>query len=62
MKRIHQVQDVEEESNDVNRATPVRGNGSKRSRAAEVHNLSERVSLVAMKVSFFCFKYNIEPF
>ncbi|XP_022938111.1 transcription factor PIF3-like isoform X1 [Cucurbita moschata] len=34
--------DVEEESNDVNRATPVRGNGSKRSRAAEVHNLSER--------------------
>ncbi|XP_022969619.1 transcription factor PIF3-like isoform X2 [Cucurbita maxima] len=34
--------DVEEESNDMKRATPARGNGSKRSRAAEVHNLSER--------------------
>ncbi|XP_023545249.1 transcription factor PIF3-like isoform X1 [Cucurbita pepo subsp. pepo] len=34
--------DVEEECNDVKRVTPTRGTGSKRSRAAEVHNLSER--------------------
>lgn len=34
--------DVEEECNDVKRVTSARGTGSKRSRAAEVHNLSER--------------------
>ncbi|KAL0552374.1 hypothetical protein IC582_011483 [Cucumis melo] len=34
--------DVEEDCNDVKRVTSGRGTGSKRSRAAEVHNLSER--------------------
>lgn len=57
MKSVYQVQDVEEECNDVKRATPARGTGSKRSRAAEVHNLSERVSLVVMRNFLFCFKY-----
>ena len=39
------MQDVEEESvGKRNAATVRRGTGSKRSRAAEVHNLSERVS------------------
>lgn len=39
------VQDIEEESVGIRKAAPVRrGTGSKRSRAAEVHNLSERVS------------------
>uniref|UniRef100_A0A5B6ZSH8 Putative transcription factor PIF3-like isoform X1 n=1 Tax=Davidia involucrata TaxID=16924 RepID=A0A5B6ZSH8_DAVIN len=38
-----QSEDVEEELVDVRKATPARGGtGSKRSRAAEVHNLSER--------------------
>ncbi|XP_017226281.1 transcription factor PIF3 isoform X2 [Daucus carota subsp. sativus] len=38
-----QSEDVEEESAGVKKAAPVRGgSGSKRSRAAEVHNLSER--------------------
>lgn len=38
------VQDVEEESVGIKTADPARGGaGSKRSRAAEVHNLSERV-------------------
>nr|GMD83866.1 transcription factor PIF3-like [Ipomoea batatas] len=38
-----QSEDIEEESLDVRKAAPVRGGtGSKRSRAAEVHNLSER--------------------
>lgn len=45
------MQDVEEECNDVKRAIPARGTGSKRSRAAEVHNLSERVSLVKMRTA-----------
>lgn len=35
------LQDVEEESVDVKKTTK----GSKRSRAAEVHNLSERVNV-----------------
>ncbi|GER40103.1 phytochrome interacting factor 3 [Striga asiatica] len=35
-------QDVEEESVGVRKPAPARGGGSKRSRAAEVHNLSER--------------------
>lgn len=47
------MQDVEEECNDVKRANPARGTGSKRSRAAEVHNLSERVSPDDMQTSFF---------
>lgn len=39
------VQDIEEESVGIRKAAPVqRGTGSKRSRAADVHNLSERVS------------------
>ena len=39
------MQDVEEESvGKRNAATVRRGTGSKRSRAADVHNLSERVS------------------
>ena len=38
------MQDAEEESLGVKKAVPARGGtGSKRSRAAEVHNLSERV-------------------
>lgn len=41
------VQDVEEESVGVKKAAPARGgSGSKRSRAAEVHNLSERVRAI----------------
>ncbi|OWM62859.1 transcription factor PIF3-like [Punica granatum] len=35
-------EDVEEDSVGVRKSTPARGSGSKRSRAAEVHNLSER--------------------
>lgn len=43
-KHCH-VQDIEEESIGAKKAAPGRaGTGSKRSRAAEVHNLSERVS------------------
>lgn len=39
------VQDVEEESVGIKKPCAARGGtGSKRSRAAEVHNLSERVS------------------
>ncbi|KAF7805014.1 transcription factor PIF3-like [Senna tora] len=42
-------EDVEEESVGVKKAAPARGNtGSKRSRAAEVHNLSERVDKASM--------------
>lgn len=47
------MQDVEEDCNDVKRVTSGRGTGSKRSRAAEVHNLSERVSLVTRTAVFF---------
>ena len=47
------MQDVEEDCNDVKRVTSARGAGSKRSRAAEVHNLSERVSLVVMRTAVF---------
>lgn len=39
------MQDIETESINFKKATSARGGtGSKRSRAAEVHNLSERVS------------------
>ncbi|XP_028779430.1 transcription factor PIF3 [Neltuma alba] len=37
-----QSEEVEEESVDIKKAAPPRGTSSKRSRAAEVHNLSER--------------------
>jgi phytochrome-interacting factor 3 len=44
-RKHYHVQDVEEESMGTKKAAPARGGvGSKRSRAAEVHNLSERVS------------------
>jgi phytochrome-interacting factor 3 len=44
-KEISNAQDVEEESAGAKKQAPARaGNGSKRNRAAEVHNLSERVS------------------
>lgn len=44
-RKHYHVQDVEEESMGAKKAAPARGGlGSKRSRAAEVHNLSERVS------------------
>lgn len=56
------MQDVEEDCNDVKRVTSGRGTGSKRSRAAEVHNLSERVSLVTRTAVFFCFIYKVFPF
>lgn len=39
----YDVQDAEEESVGVKKTPPARATGSKRSRAAEVHNLSERV-------------------
>ncbi|KAG9130226.1 hypothetical protein Leryth_004282 [Lithospermum erythrorhizon] len=38
----YRSEDVEEESVGVRKTTPTRGAGSKRGRAAEVHNLSER--------------------
>lgn len=44
IEKINNAQDVEEESVAAKKTTPSRGGGgSKRSRAAEVHNLSERV-------------------
>ena len=43
-KKPYDVQDAEEESVGVKKTAPARVTGSKRSRAAEVHNLSERVS------------------
>ncbi|CAK9154983.1 unnamed protein product [Ilex paraguariensis] len=46
--------DVEEESVGARKVAPARGGiGSKRSRAAEVHNLSERYFLVELKDSWF---------
>jgi len=56
------MQDVEEECNDVKRVTPTRGTGSKRSRAAEVHNLSERVSLVVTRTHFLLHMQNLAVF
>uniref|UniRef100_A0A6N2LIR8 BHLH domain-containing protein n=1 Tax=Salix viminalis TaxID=40686 RepID=A0A6N2LIR8_SALVM len=48
-KEISHAQDVEEESVGAKKTAPARaGNGSKRSRAAEVHNLSERVDKASM--------------
>lgn len=38
------MQDADEESVGVKKIAAARASGSKRSRAAEVHNLSERVS------------------
>ena len=56
------MQDVEEECNDVKRVTPTRGTGSKRSRAAEVHNLSERVSLLVTRTRFLLHIQNLAVF
>ncbi|KAJ6928461.1 transcription factor PIF3-like isoform X2 [Populus alba x Populus x berolinensis] len=48
-EEISNAQDVEEESVGAKKQAPARaGNGSKRNRAAEVHNLSERVDKASM--------------
>lgn len=53
------MQDVEEESVGAKKPASARaGNGSKRGRAAEVHNLSERVSMFLQK--FITFQHSSE--
>ena len=53
------MQDVEEESVGAKKPASVRAvNGSKRGRAAEVHNLSERVGIFLQK--FITFQHSSE--